>query len=54
MESLRYDENGSCSIIDHRFPYKQYESELEEGEGALDAQRIEEDLFNHTVWAPRI
>nr|QBC71247.1 hypothetical protein RF2 [Alluaudia procera]QBC71248.1 hypothetical protein RF2 [Alluaudia procera] len=43
--------NGSCSILDHRFLY---ESELEEGEGALDPQQIEEDLFNHIVWAPRI
>ncbi|RZC70445.1 hypothetical protein C5167_033587 [Papaver somniferum] len=23
-------------------------------EGALDPQQIEEDLFNHIVWAPRI
>ncbi|KAI3668417.1 hypothetical protein L1987_88604 [Smallanthus sonchifolius] len=32
------------------------ESEFEEGEGegALDRQQIEEDLFNHIVWAPRI
>ncbi|KAF3449764.1 hypothetical protein FNV43_RR05842 [Rhamnella rubrinervis] len=36
--------------------YEQYESEFEEGEGegVLDPQRIEEDLFNHIVWAPRI
>nr|YP_009569979.1 hypothetical protein RF2 [Montia fontana]YP_009569996.1 hypothetical protein RF2 [Montia fontana]QBC68354.1 hypothetical protein RF2 [Montia fontana]QBC68355.1 hypothetical protein RF2 [Montia fontana] len=46
--------NGSCSILDHRFLYEKYESELEEGEGALDPQQIEEDLFNHIVWAPRI
>ncbi|MBA0872975.1 hypothetical protein Goshw_024564, partial [Gossypium schwendimanii] len=25
-----------------------------EGEGVLDPQQIEEDLFNHIVWAPRI
>nr|YP_010484026.1 Ycf2 protein [Piper retrofractum]YP_010484043.1 Ycf2 protein [Piper retrofractum]UVV36136.1 Ycf2 protein [Piper retrofractum]UVV36153.1 Ycf2 protein [Piper retrofractum] len=49
-------QNGSCSIVDQRFLYEKYESELEEGEGegALDPQQIEEDLFNHIVWAPRI
>uniref|UniRef100_A0AAU6N1N9 Protein Ycf2 n=1 Tax=Potentilla coriandrifolia var. dumosa TaxID=1732549 RepID=A0AAU6N1N9_9ROSA len=47
-------QNGSCSIVDQRFFYEQYESEFEEGEGVLDLQRIEEDLFNHIVWAPRI
>ncbi|KAA0034870.1 putative chloroplast RF2 [Cucumis melo var. makuwa] len=46
--------NGSCSILDQRFLYQQYESEFEEGEGVLDPQQIEEDLFNHIVWAPRI
>ncbi|MBA0866408.1 hypothetical protein Goshw_020664, partial [Gossypium schwendimanii] len=36
--------------------YKKYESEFEEeeGEGVLDPQQIEEDLFNHIVWVPRI
>jgi hypothetical protein len=49
-------QNGSCSIVDQRFLYEQYESEFEEGEreGVLDPQPIEEDLFNHIVWAPRI
>ncbi|CAL8164732.1 unnamed protein product [Prunus armeniaca] len=47
-------QNGYCSIVDQRFLYEQYESEFEEGEGVLDPQRIEEDLFNHIVWAPRI
>nr|YP_009365535.1 hypothetical chloroplast RF2 [Dioscorea villosa]YP_009365552.1 hypothetical chloroplast RF2 [Dioscorea villosa]YP_009485094.1 Ycf2 [Dioscorea collettii]YP_009485113.1 Ycf2 [Dioscorea collettii]ARJ60992.1 hypothetical chloroplast RF2 [Dioscorea villosa]ARJ60993.1 hypothetical chloroplast RF2 [Dioscorea villosa]ATN95674.1 Ycf2 [Dioscorea collettii]ATN95681.1 Ycf2 [Dioscorea collettii] len=49
-------QNGSCSIVDQRFQYEKYESEFEEGEGegALDPQQIEEDLFNHIVWAPRI
>lgn len=49
-------QNGSCSIVDQRFFYEQYESEFEEGEGevVLDLQRIEEGLFNHIVWAPRI
>nr|YP_009566437.1 hypothetical chloroplast RF21 [Neottia cordata]YP_009566451.1 hypothetical chloroplast RF21 [Neottia cordata]QBB10027.1 hypothetical chloroplast RF21 [Neottia cordata]QBB10041.1 hypothetical chloroplast RF21 [Neottia cordata] len=47
-------QNGSCSIVDRRFLYEKYESEFEEGEGALDPQQIEEDLFNHIVWAPRI
>nr|YP_009914947.1 Ycf2 [Chuquiraga oppositifolia]YP_009914966.1 Ycf2 [Chuquiraga oppositifolia]QLF67656.1 Ycf2 [Chuquiraga oppositifolia]QLF67674.1 Ycf2 [Chuquiraga oppositifolia] len=49
-------QNGSCSILDQRFLYEKDESEFEEGkgEGALDPQRIKEDLFNHIVWAPRI
>nr|YP_010982165.1 hypothetical protein RF2 [Habropetalum dawei]YP_010982180.1 hypothetical protein RF2 [Habropetalum dawei]UZP15890.1 hypothetical protein RF2 [Habropetalum dawei]UZP15905.1 hypothetical protein RF2 [Habropetalum dawei] len=47
-------QNGSCSIGDHRFRYEKYESEFEEGEGALGSQQIKEDLFNHIVWAPRI
>ncbi|KAJ0018771.1 hypothetical protein Pint_09752 [Pistacia integerrima] len=49
-------QNGSCSIVDQRFLYEKYESEFEEGEGerVLDLQHIEEDLFNHIVWAPRI
>nr|YP_010449788.1 Ycf2 protein [Gelsemium elegans]YP_010449807.1 Ycf2 protein [Gelsemium elegans]UTU96362.1 Ycf2 protein [Gelsemium elegans]UTU96381.1 Ycf2 protein [Gelsemium elegans] len=49
-------QSGSCSILDQRFFYEKYESEFEEGEGegALDPQQIEEDLFNHIVWAPRI
>nr|USG53036.1 hypothetical protein RF2 [Laportea bulbifera]USG53054.1 hypothetical protein RF2 [Laportea bulbifera] len=47
-------QNGCWSIVDQRFLYEQYKSEFEEGEGVLDPQRIEEDLFNHIVWAPRI
>nr|YP_009739308.1 hypothetical chloroplast RF21 [Hyacinthoides non-scripta]YP_009739325.1 hypothetical chloroplast RF21 [Hyacinthoides non-scripta]QIC20127.1 hypothetical chloroplast RF21 [Hyacinthoides non-scripta]QIC20144.1 hypothetical chloroplast RF21 [Hyacinthoides non-scripta] len=47
-------QNGSFSIIDQRFFYEKHESEFEEGEGALDPQQIEEDLFNYIVWAPRI
>nr|QIS91242.1 Ycf2 [Bertiera longithyrsa] len=49
-------QSGSCSILDQRFLYEKYESEFEEGEGegALDPQQIEEDLFNYIVWAPRI
>nr|YP_010419838.1 hypothetical protein RF2 [Leucosyke puya]YP_010419855.1 hypothetical protein RF2 [Leucosyke puya]USG53539.1 hypothetical protein RF2 [Leucosyke puya]USG53556.1 hypothetical protein RF2 [Leucosyke puya] len=49
-------QNGSWSIVDQRFLYEQYKSGFEEGEGegVLDPQRIEEDLFNHIVWAPRI
>nr|YP_009656936.1 hypothetical chloroplast RF2 [Medicago minima]QCO73779.1 hypothetical chloroplast RF2 [Medicago minima] len=45
-------QNGSRSILDHRFLYEKYESGFEEGEGVLDP--LEEDLFNHIVWAPRI
>nr|BDB16058.1 hypothetical chloroplast RF21 [Onobrychis gaubae] len=47
-------QNGSCSIVDQRFLYEKYESEFEEGGGVFDPQKIEEDLFNHIVWAPRI
>nr|YP_009241790.1 hypothetical chloroplast RF21 [Tofieldia thibetica]YP_009241807.1 hypothetical chloroplast RF21 [Tofieldia thibetica]AMQ13365.1 hypothetical chloroplast RF21 [Tofieldia thibetica]AMQ13382.1 hypothetical chloroplast RF21 [Tofieldia thibetica] len=47
-------QNGSCSIVDQRFLYEKYESEFEEGEGALDPQQIEEGLLNHIVWAPRL
>ncbi|KAH0851501.1 hypothetical protein HID58_094700, partial [Brassica napus] len=49
-------QDGSCSIVDQRFLYEKYESEFEEGEGeaVLDPEQIEEDLFNHIVWAPRI
>nr|ATL62811.1 Ycf2 [Lasianthus sp. Kainulaninen et al. 17] len=49
-------QSGSCSILDQRFLYEKNESGFEEGEGegALDLQQIEEDLFNHIVWAPRI
>ncbi|KAH0854178.1 LOW QUALITY PROTEIN: hypothetical protein HID58_090146 [Brassica napus] len=38
------------------FSMKNNESEFEEGEGeaVLDPEQIEEDLFNHIVWAPRI
>nr|YP_009127486.1 hypothetical chloroplast RF21 [Indigofera tinctoria]YP_009127503.1 hypothetical chloroplast RF21 [Indigofera tinctoria]AHY33101.1 hypothetical chloroplast RF21 [Indigofera tinctoria]AHY33119.1 hypothetical chloroplast RF21 [Indigofera tinctoria] len=51
---LNMIQNGSCSIVDQRFLYEKNESEFEEGEGVLDPQQIEEDLFNHIVWAPRI
>ncbi|XP_040940713.1 protein Ycf2-like [Gossypium hirsutum] len=49
-------QNGSCSIADQRNLYEKYESEFEEGEGegVLDPQKIDEDLFNHIVWAPKI
>nr|YP_009642731.1 hypothetical chloroplast RF2 [Medicago biflora]QCO74216.1 hypothetical chloroplast RF2 [Medicago biflora] len=45
-------QNGYRSIRDHRFLYQKYESGFEEGEGVLDP--LEEDLFNHIVWAPRM
>nr|QJD20933.1 hypothetical chloroplast RF21 [Trifolium alexandrinum] len=51
---LNIIQNGSRSILDQRFLYEKYESGFEEGEGVLDPQRLEEDLFNHIVWAPRI
>jgi hypothetical protein len=43
-------QNGSCSIVDQRFLYEQYELEFEEGE----REGVLEDLFNHIVLAPRI
>ena len=51
--TLHIIQNGSCSIVDQRFLYEQYKSKFEEGEeGVLDLQQIEEDIFNHIVWAP--
>ncbi|RYR58380.1 hypothetical protein Ahy_A05g024124 [Arachis hypogaea] len=47
-------QKGFCFIVDQRFLYEKYESEFEEWEGVLDPQQMEEDLFNHIVWAPRI
>ncbi|KAL4315791.1 hypothetical protein AHAS_Ahas15G0220400 [Arachis hypogaea] len=47
-------QKGSYFIVDKRYPYGKYESKFEEGEGVLDPQQMEEDLFNHIVWAPRI
>ncbi|RYR59728.1 hypothetical protein Ahy_A05g025666 [Arachis hypogaea] len=44
----------SCFIVDQRFLYEKYESKFEEGEEVLNPQQMEEDLFNHIVWAPRI
>nr|QJQ75526.1 hypothetical chloroplast RF21 [Glycyrrhiza asymmetrica] len=53
---LNMIQNGSSSIVDQKFLYEkdEYKSEFEEGEGVLDPQQIEDDLFNHIVWAPRI
>nr|UCS40777.1 hypothetical protein RF2 [Astragalus nuttallianus var. imperfectus] len=45
---------GSNSIVDQRFLDEKYESEFEEGGGVFNPKQIEEDLFNHIVWAPRI
>nr|AGW04483.1 hypothetical chloroplast protein [Astephanus triflorus] len=49
-------QSGSCSIFDQGFIYEKDELEFEEGEGEgdLDPQQIEEDVFNHIVWAPRL
>nr|YP_010389642.1 hypothetical chloroplast RF21 [Chesneya acaulis]UPT34344.1 hypothetical chloroplast RF21 [Chesneya acaulis] len=52
--SLNMIQNGYSSIVDKRFLSGTFESEFEKGEGVLDPQQIEEDLFNHIVWAPRI
>nr|YP_010964345.1 hypothetical chloroplast RF21 [Astragalus tumbatsica]WNM88923.1 hypothetical chloroplast RF21 [Astragalus tumbatsica] len=51
---LNMIKNGSNSIVDQRFLYEKYESEFEEGGEVLNPQQIEEDFFNHIVWAPRI
>nr|YP_010132592.1 hypothetical protein RF2 [Vicia cracca]QQD90339.1 hypothetical protein RF2 [Vicia cracca] len=51
---LNMIQNGSSSIIDHRFLYEKYESGFQEGEGVFDPQPLEEDLFNHILWAPRL
>nr|YP_010379712.1 hypothetical protein RF2 [Astragalus obscurus]UCS40853.1 hypothetical protein RF2 [Astragalus obscurus] len=51
---LNMIKNGSNSIVDQRFLDEKYESEFEEGGGVLNPKKIEEDLFNHIVWAPRI
>nr|YP_010426522.1 Ycf2 [Phyllolobium chinense]USM11214.1 Ycf2 [Phyllolobium chinense] len=51
---LNMMKNGFNSIVDQRFLYDKYESEFEEGGGVLNPQQIEEELFNHIVWAPRI
>ncbi|XP_052483279.1 protein Ycf2-like [Gossypium raimondii] len=50
-----WDPHGQKKIGSRNL-YEKYESEFEEGEGegVLDPQQIEEDLFNHIVWAPRI
>nr|YP_010565550.1 hypothetical chloroplast RF21 [Yoania prainii]UZA66662.1 hypothetical chloroplast RF21 [Yoania prainii] len=47
-------QNKFCPIVNQRFKYEKYELEFEEGEGVLDLQQIEEDLFNHIFLAPRI
>ncbi|KAI4310921.1 hypothetical protein MLD38_035866 [Melastoma candidum] len=47
MNPLDTMQNGSCSIVDQIFLHEKYESEFEEGEGegVLDPQQIEEDLY---------
>jgi len=53
---LNMIQKGSSSIVDHRFLYQKYESGFEEGEGegVFNPQPLEEDLFNHILWAPRL
>nr|YP_010411758.1 hypothetical chloroplast RF21 [Lophophora diffusa]URP30852.1 hypothetical chloroplast RF21 [Lophophora diffusa] len=60
--------NGSCSILDLRSPYKEYDSKgydslLKEYEWGVvenqydedyEAKEIAQDLFNYIVWAPRM
>ncbi|MFS7916782.1 hypothetical protein Hanom_Chr03g00181411 [Helianthus anomalus] len=50
VEGALVGSSRTCS----QFLYEIDELEFEDGEGALDRQQIEEDLFNHIVWAPRI
>ncbi|KAK5825864.1 hypothetical protein PVK06_020737 [Gossypium arboreum] len=54
QKALWWDPHGQKKIA--RNLYEKYESKFEEGEGegVLDPQQIDEDLFNHIVWAPRI
>lgn len=48
QESLKYMiQNISCSIIYQRFLIEKYESKFGEGEGVLNMEQIEEDLFNN-------
>ncbi|KAH0854084.1 LOW QUALITY PROTEIN: hypothetical protein HID58_092614, partial [Brassica napus] len=47
-------QDGSCSIVDQRFLYEKYESERGGERSSPRPEQIEEDLFNHIVWAPRI
>ena len=51
---LNMIQNGYSSIVDQKFLYEKYESGFEEGEGVIDPEPLEEDFFNHIVWAPRI
>nr|AZL92881.1 Ycf2 [Cuscuta japonica] len=49
---LRPEPRNPLERMQKRFISEKYESEFEEG--ALAPQQIEEDLFNHIVWAPTI
>ncbi|KAG6478725.1 hypothetical protein ZIOFF_062169 [Zingiber officinale] len=45
---------GALNQLDMIQNYEKYESEFEEEEEDIDPQQMEEDLFDHIVWAPRI
>jgi hypothetical protein len=49
-------QNGSYFVLDQRLLYEKYELKFKEEkvERMLYLQQIEENLFNHIVWAPRI
>nr|UGK72100.1 hypothetical chloroplast RF21 [Kaempferia rotunda]UGK72117.1 hypothetical chloroplast RF21 [Kaempferia rotunda] len=48
---LRSEPRNQLDMIQN---YEKYESEFEEEEEDIDPQQMEEDLFDHIVWAPRI
>ncbi|KAG6512116.1 hypothetical protein ZIOFF_030211 [Zingiber officinale] len=48
---LRSESRNQLDMIQN---YEKYESQFEEEEEDIDPQQMEEDLFDHIVWAPRI
>ena len=51
---LNMIQNGYRFIFGHIFLYEKYELGFEEGEGVIDQQLLDEDLFNHIVLTHRI
>nr|YP_009895533.1 Ycf2 [Diptychocarpus strictus]YP_009895552.1 Ycf2 [Diptychocarpus strictus]QKK41993.1 Ycf2 [Diptychocarpus strictus]QKK42012.1 Ycf2 [Diptychocarpus strictus] len=43
--------NAFCSILDRKLIFESYETQFNE---EAEAERLEDDLLNHIVWAPRI
>ncbi|TMW99672.1 hypothetical protein EJD97_002149 [Solanum chilense] len=46
-------QKDSWCILDKRYIYEKYELEFETGKGER-ALYLQDDLFNHIVWGPRI